>query len=149
MKIFLDDARQVSDIIKTPGKGPFNVGGGLWVITKSYDEFVGLISEHGLPEAISFDHDLSHEHYADQGGKDGTIDYSKFKVKTGFHCAQWLVEYCKWKRAKLPLWQVHSWNVVGAKNIKKLLTVASLTGAAPSNYGLTTIVNSCPPLGPA
>ena len=34
-----------------------------WEIVRSYDEFVKYITEHGIPEIISLDHDLADEHY--------------------------------------------------------------------------------------
>ena len=44
-KLYLDDIR----IPKTEG----------WVIVRTYDEFVNWITKNGLPEEVSFDHDLA------------------------------------------------------------------------------------------
>lgn len=67
----------------------------------SYDEFVNFINTHGLPDFISFDHDLGVE-------------------ETGFDCAKFLVNYCIDHNLKLPDYQVHSQNPVGKENIEKL-----------------------------
>ena len=88
-----------------------------WVIVRNYKEFIDIIEKSGLPLFVSFDHDLADEHYAQK-----TCDYSRFKEKTGYECAKWLVEYCIKTNQKLPLWQVHSMNPVGMVNIINLLT---------------------------
>ena len=57
MKLFLDDERAVKDVtwIELP-LGP-------WTVVKNYRQFVEYITNNGLPEVISFDHDLADEHY--------------------------------------------------------------------------------------
>jgi hypothetical protein len=92
-----------------------------WIVVRSYKEFVKVITEKGLPDLISFDHDLAGEHYP-LSEKIESIDYGKYKEKTGYHCALWLVEYCKTNNKPLPKWQVHSLNPVGRVNIVQLLT---------------------------
>jgi len=67
-----------------------------------YEEFTEFISQNGLPDFISFDHDLGLE-------------------KTGYDCAKWLVEFCLDKNLILPEFQVHSQNPVGKENIEALL----------------------------
>ncbi|TZF81763.1 hypothetical protein FW774_17045 [Pedobacter sp. BS3] len=69
---------------------------------RSYKAFVKFISENGLPQFISFDHDLGEE-------------------KSGYDCAKWLVEYCLNTNLPLPKFEVHSQNPVGRENIEKLL----------------------------
>jgi len=108
--VFLDDCRKPLNDTRT------------WTVIKSYKEFVKIITDRGLPQFISFDHDLSTEHY-----KIGHVraftneDYQSVKEKTGFHCAQWLVDYCMDKKLPLPDYQVHSMNPDGKKNIISLL----------------------------
>jgi len=68
----------------------------------SYEEFPAFIKENGLPDFISFDHDLG-------------------EGKTGFDCAKWLVEFCLDNELPLPEFSVHSQNPVGKENIEKLL----------------------------
>ena len=68
----------------------------------SYEEFVVYLEIKGLPEFISFDHDL---------GED----------LSGYDCAKYLVEYCLEHQLPLPDYQVHSQNPVGKENIERLL----------------------------
>ncbi len=72
----------------------------VWDTVRSYNEFIDYITVEGVPDVISFDHDL------------GT-------GLTGYDCAMWLVTNdvdisdCDWR--------VHSENPVGAENIRVLL----------------------------
>jgi len=68
----------------------------------SYEEFVKFIMENGLPDFISYDHDLG-------------------EGKTGYDCAKWLVEYCLENNLSLPEYDLHSQNPVGKENILYLL----------------------------
>jgi hypothetical protein len=75
-----------------------------WIIVRSYSEFVNWIEKNGLPDVISFDHDLGEE------------------PQSGMDAAKWLVDYCLDNELKLPSWLVHSVNPPGYENIKGLLT---------------------------
>ena len=68
----------------------------------SYEEFVAYLEREGLPDFISFDHDL---------GED----------LSGYDCAKYLVAYCLEHQRSLPDYQVHSQNPVGKENIERLL----------------------------
>jgi len=103
MLLFLDDIRTKEQV--------YPVYYGDYFEVRSFEEFCAWIEENGLPEIISFDHDLSIEHYAG--------DFSK--EKTGMDCAKWLVEYCLDHNEKLPQYFVHSQNPVGKQNILGLL----------------------------
>ena len=92
-KLYLDDVRN-----------PKSKG---WIIVRSYDEFVNYITENGLPEEISFDHDL---------GED-----SVKPIKSGYDCAKWLCEYCWGNGIPIPSWNIHSANPVGRDNIAAVL----------------------------
>lgn len=112
--LYLDDVR-------TPAE-PLN-GYEPWVVVRSYDKFTAHIEEHGMPDFISFDHDLADEHmndYYDQVRSYGfqTPSYDKFKEKTGVSCAMWLIEYCMDNNVEPKQCAVHSHNPVGAKNIQ-------------------------------
>lgn len=94
-----------------------------WDIVRSYGEFVSLIEKDGIPDLISFDHDLADEHtqhFLEQAGRPQylvTIDYSKLE-RTGYHCAQWLCNHCMENNLKLPkILVVHSRNPAGGDNI--------------------------------
>lgn len=86
MKLFLDDIR------KTPED---------YLRVYDYNEFVEFIKTKGLPDFISFDHDLG-------------------EGKTGYDCAKFLVEFCMDCDLKLPEFIVHSQNPIGKENIEKL-----------------------------
>ena len=102
-KLYLDDVR-------TP-----NTEG--WIIVRSFEDFVKWIEENGLPDEISFDHDLADIHY-DQKSMKETFKYHE---KTGYDAAKWLSEYCWTNGIPIPTWNVHSANPVGRDNIIQLL----------------------------
>ena len=93
-----------------------------WSIVRNYDEFVNWINTNGLPDEISFDHDLADQHYA-EGVKSGfqEFDYNNVTEKTGKHCAEWLVQYCLEQNKPLPECSIHSFNNAGRLNIKAVL----------------------------
>jgi hypothetical protein len=104
--LFLDDIRDPSwvhwmRLPRPPGEE--------WVIVRSHEEFVGAIQERGLPDFISFDHDLDQE---------GQIEYEL----TGMDCAKWLVEFCLDADLAVPEFSVHSQNPPGRDNIQGLLS---------------------------
>lgn len=105
--LFLDDERE-------PNKFLNDIRA--WVVVRNYSQFVEVITRNGLPNFISFDHDLADEHYVQ------SVDYSRFKEKTGYDCARWLIEYCMRTAQPLPDWQVHSMNPVGRININQTLS---------------------------
>lgn len=111
-KLYLDDIRTP----KTEG----------WEILRSYDDFVSWIEKNGLPDEISFDHDLAREHtlyFFDNGGHENPpnpLD-TNFKEKTGYDAAKWLCDYCWTNGIPLPKWNVHSANPVGSANISAVL----------------------------
>lgn len=109
--IFLDDERRVRDVkwIDLPLVA--------WTIARDYDQFVDIIKRLGVPYIVSFDHDLTEQHYAVAGEKP---DYSILQ-KTGYHCAKFLIEYCVSHNVEFPRYYIHSLNLIGAKNIKELI----------------------------
>ena len=112
--LYLDDVRTPTTTI--PGYEPWNV-------VRNYDEFVSWITQHGIPDLISFDHDLAEEHiedYYSQLAVNGFQypTYEAYKEKTGLDCARWLGEYVQNNNAVLKSVCVHSHNPVGASNIQ-------------------------------
>lgn len=97
----------------------------IWVL--NYREFTEWISKNGLPDLISFDHDLAFEHYTpehlwtDYQLSKEYQDSQNYKEKTGLDCAKWLCEYCEKAKLRLPEWLIHSANPVGADNIRGYL----------------------------
>lgn len=94
-----------------------------WEIVRNYNQFVDWINRNGLPNIISFDHDLAGAHYTEEYQDSRVImKYSEStSEKTGYHAAKWLIDYCIEKSKSLPKYFVHSMNPVGAENITKLL----------------------------
>ena len=85
---------------------------------RSYAEFVAYLRVKGMPELISFDHDLAREHYPQGMNKAGErIRYGDYREATGLHCARFVVE----NRLDLRFWAVHSANVQGKINIEREL----------------------------
>ncbi|MDF1877812.1 hypothetical protein JHD47_08290 [Sulfurimonas sp. SAG-AH-194-L11] len=97
MRMYLDD-------IRTPTE-EFDY------VVRSYDEAIEIIQKHGIPEFISFDHDLGVD-------EEGTL------LKTGHDLAKWIVENDLNATYNLPSdfsFKVHSQNPVGKENIISLL----------------------------
>ena len=96
-KLYLDD-------IRTPKDSSF-------IVVRSYDEAVSYIEENGIPNYISFDHDLG-------------IDDNGILLKSGFDFAKWLTEADMDGHIYISQtfdFNVHSANPEGVKNIEGLL----------------------------
>ena len=118
--LFLDDERIPHDVkwIELPLVE--------WTIARSYTDFTRIVSSLGLPRRVSFDHDLADQHYpwtpenqeAYKNAKDPlVIPYDKYKEKTGYECAKWLVAYCIERGYTFPEYFVHTMNPIGKENI--------------------------------
>jgi hypothetical protein len=118
MKLFLDDRRKPYDVFRLNMDLDYYENNE-WKIVKSYSEFVNFINKYGLPDIVSFDHDLSYEHYLPENQKN--INYNNLKQKTGYHTLEWMLKYCKKKNKSLPIIKFHTQNIEGEKNMKKLL----------------------------
>ena len=93
---------------------------------RTFDEFVTCTAYHGLPDVVSFDHDLDEEHinhyFKVTQPTGGVIEYDNFTKKTGKHCAEYLVRECKRQgNPKQIKTFVHSANRWGGQNIKDIL----------------------------
>jgi hypothetical protein len=92
-----------------------------WVIVRNYDQFVTYVKANGLPEVVSFDHDLAEPHYHESMYKGGKV-YMKYletvSEKTGYDCVKWMIDYCmdNWKR--FPKWYLHTMNPAGRENME-------------------------------
>ncbi len=122
MKLFLDDYRDPTTCAGYMHKelGPRNLiyKEGEWVIVRNVKQFIKYIEKYGLPELISFDHDLEEAHY--RGWTTNVGEYERYP-DTGYDAAKWLMNYCMDNKQLLPDYIVHSMNPVGKENIQKLL----------------------------
>ena len=130
--LFLDDIRFPKDVAKyakSVGVLPdIYIDGKIeWFIVRSYHEFTYWIKKHGIPDMVSFDHDLADEHYTPEqywGDFDASKDYQEkrgYTEPTGYECALFLAKECKERGQGLPAWTVHSMNPVGAARIRNYL----------------------------
>lgn len=123
--LWLDDLRNPEHYLQ--GNTLLQVTSIVWICT--FEQFVDWILKNGLPDYISFDHDLHKEHYTpgvywwsyEESKTYQLQQYPTYKEKTGKHCAEWLVQYCKENSLALPNWMVHSANPVGADWIREVL----------------------------
>ena len=103
--LFLDDERMPTEV--TWENIPHTVE---WTIVRNYREFCHILESKGLPEMVSFDHDLQ--------------DYSPHypKERTGLDCARYMINFCRAHDLDLPnQYWVHSMSPVGRMNIRREL----------------------------
>ncbi len=128
--LFLDDFRMPEDVPfhYDPAEHPGIYTLQIWDIVRSYRAFVDHILHYGVPQMVSFDHDLAAEHYANEMFLDPVKYkslYNSFKEKTGLHCAKWLKNHCTENRLDLPaVILCHSRNPVGRANILEVFGVS-------------------------
>ena len=125
--LWLDDIRNPFDKDFTPYVALYNPFLNqpheiAWV--KNYQEFAEYLKWYGLPDAVSFDHDLAPEHYTPEeywGNYSASKDYQEsqnYVEPTGYDCAKLLVSYCQSTGNKIPLCVYHTANPVGKVNMK-------------------------------
>jgi len=93
--LFIDDERFPPD------------DGRKWVIARSSEEAISIFENQGVPDYISFDHDL--------GGDDTSMIYIDHLINLTLDLLSLNVE--KWQIAFPRNYTVHSQNPVGARNI--------------------------------
>lgn len=119
-KLFLDDERTPNACInymQHRADCRIYVDESSWVIVRNYSQFCNHIIMNGIPDLISFDHDLAD---AVQLPETET-EFDKIqRERTGLDCAKFLCHYFenKIQNAKFPECIVHSANPVGAENIR-------------------------------
>lgn len=110
-KLFLDDYRSPQQVLPILKVAPANE----WVVVRSYDEAVACILQNGMPDFISFDHDLNDDHYAYP---------NKTHEKTGMTFARWFIDWIIDNDIVVPDhfdYYVHSMNPHGAENIRSIM----------------------------
>jgi len=80
-----------------------------WRIARSSDEAIKIFEEHGVPDFISFDHDL--------GGDDTSMKYINHLIDLSLDLIEIGIQ--KWQIAFPKNYTVHSQNPVGARNIER------------------------------
>lgn len=120
--LFLDDIREPIQCAEYMYTRLSNDHDPDWNIVRTYKEFCDFIEEHGLPDLISFDHDLADD-YSFIETLDKSHWYSNIhnRAYTGYDCGKYLIAHCFSKNVKLPKYIVHSMNPVGTTNIQNLL----------------------------
>jgi len=117
--LFLDDFRYPEDAFNYTGNTLYLKE--KWTIVRDYKQFVKFIERYGLPNMVSFDHDLADIHYNQQSADDTNYE-AEDQEMTGYHCAKWMIEYCMDNNEELPQTiLVHSMNVIGKENIEQLI----------------------------
>ena len=97
MKMYLDDLR--TPIIEFD------------FVVRNYDSAISVIKKHGVPNFISFDHDLG-------------VDSTGVPLKSGYDLVKWIIKNDLENKYLIPLdftYKVHSQNPVGKRNIISLL----------------------------
>lgn len=114
--LFLDDFRRPEDAFNHMHLPIYNLED--WVTVRNYYAFILVIEGKGIPDVVSFDHDLNDFDYENPNNFDYEIEN---REKTGYHCAKWLIDYCLDNEKELPKRIiVHSMNPYGSLNIKSL-----------------------------
>lgn len=96
-KLYLDDIRKPSD--------------STFIVLRTFDDAVEYVLKHGMPEYISFDHDLG-------------MDEKGELLKSGYDFAKWLIEADLDETIQIPksfTFNVHSANPVGREAIESSL----------------------------
>jgi hypothetical protein len=79
--------------------------------------------DNGLPEIISFDHDLTDVvELKEDLPIEEWFDLENSREYTGMDCARWLMNYCLETNKPLPKYVIHSSNPDGSKNMEELLS---------------------------
>lgn len=93
-----------------------------WEIVRSHGQFIKWITENGLPDLISFDHDLTDDNkLKEELNIEEWFDINNNREYNGLDSTKWLIDYCVDNNLKLPKIVIHSANPDGHENIKKLL----------------------------
>ncbi len=96
-KLYLDDLRPLPD--------------NTYILARSYNEAITYVLNYGIPDFVSFDHDLG-------------SDQKENLLPSGYDFAKWLVEQDMNFNYMFPTnfkFYVHSANPIGKKNIESYL----------------------------
>jgi hypothetical protein len=99
-KVFFDDLRTVDMVYDSSMESEF-------IVVRNVKDFKKLIQEKGIPDFVSFDHDLGEDEF-------GNI------AEDVYDAVKWMVYVKEYDLRKMDF-VVHSDNPVGAKNIESLI----------------------------
>lgn len=125
--LYLDDFRNPIDSYHTM-KDTIYLSG-KWNIVRNYNEFKQYIEDNGIPDIVSFDHDLADEHYTpaeywdhyEASEEYQNQRYPEYKEKTGYDCLMFLLEHVLNPDARvniIPSILIHTANPVGRDKMK-------------------------------
>jgi len=131
---FIDDQRSVENAYVHTGTGHdrqkkslielSGIDSDKWYIVRSYYEFEQYLKYIGIPDVVSWDHDLSEEyikHYFMVTQEIGIIEYGNLNPDSGYHCAKLLCQKCLEANTKFPKYYIHSANKWGQENIRNYI----------------------------
>lgn len=126
--LFLDDERRFESV-----KFPDSSFGREIKRARNYAEFCHILDNYGLPAIVSFDFDLSLEHYrAFNKVQSGEFNPKNFSAKTGADCAIYFIEYLRKHNLDMPTVYCHSMNPKGKSIILGLIDKFRKEKHAPS-----------------
>jgi hypothetical protein len=114
--LFLDDYRQPNSCSYVKKENQRYYFDNNWEVVKNYGEFIKMIGDKGLPDMVSFDHDLADVHYDNKSRKESF----KYYPETGLDCMRWMIDYIQTNNLPPPFVLIHSMNPAGAENMKSL-----------------------------
>lgn len=107
-KLFIDDERNPIDVKWGTCEAQAMYRESDWIIARDWPEVIELIYHIGMPDLISFDHDLGE-------GKHTGYDIAKFLVELSMDASD------RYSFSDDFLFMIHSKNPVGAENIRNYL----------------------------
>ena len=123
VRLFIDDVRIPIECVPYMKK---RIGSDVdeykkdWVIVRNYEDFVDYIKENGLPDIISFD-DLTHTRLTTSDVWEKRYDTLHDGEETGADCAKFLYSFCRKHETELPIYYIHTMNIVEVDNILNAL----------------------------
>lgn len=122
--LLLDDDRTVARCFDMTGNSAYLQGD--WDVVTNFDEFQDYIYRYGVPDVISFDHDLNDLHY--QHAKRFFFQYFEHVRfnDTGYHALRWLLMYIMYNMAQLPTIYFHTLNDYGKEKMQEALKLFTL-----------------------
>jgi len=117
--LFLDDYRHPKDVkwLELPLVE--------WTIVRTHHEFVATIKEKGVPNLVTYDCDLTPEHYDcfREHPEEYLTRYSDFSEPCGIRSVEYLLTVCSILRRKHPEFYLHTLNSIARPYMYKMIEV--------------------------